>query len=322
MPLSSTQQSIDIAGIKDGIAILRNGGYRIILSVSTVNFALKSEQEQNSLVFQYQSFLNSLHFPIQIVMRSKRLDLTPYLQKVSGLAQKQQNELLKIQTEDYIDFVGKLINIANIMKKNFYVVVPYDPATIKNTSFLSKIFNKEKMVADLEIAETEFKRNSEELKQRASVVAQGLGSMSLHCVQLNTEQIIEMFYQIYNPEEANKERIAGVNNLTATYIAHTEKKEEKAGPARAAAEEEVIDNTAVVQAQQKEAMMLRQQEAAKEAEKQIVRSEPEKTSPVAEKTEEPRPPVPATTGGNQTPTIPEDKFQTTNPKSQINNNNQ
>ena len=119
MNAASTQQNIKIAGIKDGIVFLDDGGYRFIMSCSTINFALKSEQEQNSLVFQYQSFLNSLHFPIQIVMQSKKLDLTPYLKKVSDLKDKQTNELIKMQATDYIDFVGNLINVANIMKKNF-----------------------------------------------------------------------------------------------------------------------------------------------------------------------------------------------------------
>jgi type IV secretory pathway VirB4 component len=122
--VSSTQQSVPIAGVKDGIIVLKNGGYRMILEISAINFSLKSEQEQNSLVFQYQSFLNSLHFPIQIVIKSKLLDLSPYLNKVKQASDKSLNELIKTQIEDYIDFVGKLVSVANIMKKSFYIIIP------------------------------------------------------------------------------------------------------------------------------------------------------------------------------------------------------
>lgn len=267
----STQQAVNIAGIKDGIAILKDGGYRIVMSVSAVNFALKSEQEQNSLIFQYQSFLNSLHFPIEIVMRSKRLDLSPYLKKITDLAAKQENELLKIQTEDYIDFVTKLIELANIMKKNFYVAIPFQPTSLQNTSFINKIFKKEKTVTELRITESEFKRNSDELKQRASVVASGLGGMGLHCVQLNTEEIIELFYQIYNPEEANKERITDVDELSAPVIIAESEKPADAGKIKEEekAKEEVIDNTGTLEEKQKQDTMLRHQEMMKEGERQI-----------------------------------------------------
>lgn len=271
---AATQQFIDIAGIKDGVIILRNGGYRIILSVSATNFALKSDQEQSSLIFQYQSFLNSLHFPIQILMRSKRLDLSPYLKKMNDLVSKQDNELLKMQTIDYVDFVSRLIELANIMKKTFYVVVPYDPITIKKASMLDKLFNREKsVVAEMRISEDEFKKNSDQLRQRAQVVASGLGSMGLRSTQLVTEEIIEVFYQIYNPEVAGKEQFSNAEDLAAPVVAHVSEKKEEADQekANAAAEanEQVIDNSAEVASWQKEQSMQKQQEMSKEGERQI-----------------------------------------------------
>ena len=142
MALTSTQENISIAGIKDGIAILKNGEYRLILSVGAVNFDLKSEQEQNALVFQYQSFLNSLHFPIEICIQSKKLDLSPYIGKIKSLAAKQNNELLRIQTEDYAEFVSQLINMANIMKKTFYVIIGYTPINVGQGGIFGKFFNK------------------------------------------------------------------------------------------------------------------------------------------------------------------------------------
>ncbi|OQA04540.1 MAG: hypothetical protein BWY68_00244 [bacterium ADurb.Bin400] len=274
MSLFATQEAINIAGIKDGVVILKNGGYRIIMSVSTVNFALKSEQEQNALIFQYQSFLNSLHFPIEVVMRSARLDLSPYLQKIKGLAKKQDNELLRIQTEDYVDFVGQLINLANIMKKTFYVAVPFQPVTLQGGSFISKLFNKEKTFTELRITEDEFKRNSEELRQRANVVASGLGGMGLRCVQLTTEEIIELFYQIYNPEIAGKERITEAESLSSPVVQHISEKRDENKEGENETEEKVIDNSSEVIAHQKEQSMLRQQEMMKEGERQVAMTQP------------------------------------------------
>jgi len=250
MATASTQQNIKIAGIKDGIVFLEDGGYRFILSCSTINFALKSEQEQNSLIFQYQSFLNSLHFPIQIVMQSKKLDLTPYLKKVNDLKDKQTNDLIKMQAIDYIDFVGNLINVANIMKKNFYVVIPYQPVSLSKGTVFEKIFKKP-TVGSIRVTEEELKRHREELAQRANTVAMGLGSMGIQCVQLNTEQIIELFYKVYNPDISGKERVEDVEQLTSSYIADVNEKKGLEAEQRPR-EEAVIDNTAIVQQKQKE----------------------------------------------------------------------
>lgn len=294
--MSSTQNSIDIAGIKDGVVILKNGGYRIILTVTATNFALKSEQEQNSLIFQYQSFLNSLHFPIQILIRSKRLDLTPYLKKINELIEKQDNELLKIQTIDYADFVTKLIDLANIMKKNFYAVVSFNPVTAQKTGLVDKIFNREKsVIAEMRISEDEFKKNSGQIRQHAQVVASGLASMGLRCTQLNTEEVIELLYQIYNPEIAAKERFKNAEDLTAPVIEHTSEQAEGKKPA-GEQQEQVVDNSAAVQSFEKEKAMQKKQEEAKEGERQIG------MTPAGAKA--PEPPK------NETPSQPPDNTQT------------
>jgi hypothetical protein len=221
MPVS-TQSNIPIAGIKDGVTILKSGQYRMILEIAAINFDLKSEQEKNSLIFQYQSFLNSLHFPIEIVVKSNKLDLSPYLKKIESLIPKQTNELLKIQTQDYVDFVGQLINLANIMKKRFYVVVGYQPLVVSN-SILDKIFKKGPGQNHLKISETDFETYSKELRQRAQTVAQGLGGMGLHCRQLNTKEIIEVFYEIYNPEVAGKERLTDPENISSSFVSQIKK---------------------------------------------------------------------------------------------------
>lgn len=251
MNSSSTQQFIDIAGIKDGIIIMKNGGYRLIFSVSAVNFSLKSEEEQNSLIFQYQSFLNSLHFPVEIVMRSKKLDLNPYIKKLETIKNTQTNELIRLQTEDYMDFVTELINLANIMKKTFYVVVSYDPTTIKAPSIVDKLLKKEGGPTNIKISDIEFNRYKDELMERANSVANGLAGMGLHCTSLNTEQVIELFYMIYNPEIADKERLENSMELTEEFITKTQNINNENTEASEAEEAPAIDNFSVIQENQK-----------------------------------------------------------------------
>lgn len=290
----STQQFIDIAGIKEGLVILNNGSYRLILSVSAINFSLKSEQEQSSLIFQYQSFLNSLHFPIQIVIQSKRLDLNQYLKKINKLKDAQKNELIAIQTADYIDFVSQLIEMANIMKKSFYVVIGFDPIVIKSGNILDKLFKKEQP-AQLRVSDQEFKRYKEQILERANVVASGLGRIGLRCVQLSTEEIIELFYQIYNPEIADKERFSDVNEISSAMIDQKNEANKEQAPAGEETQEEILDNSALVEEMNKQESQIKQRADAKEAEKQIVKNTP--PSPVATAS---APPAAPTTTATQT----------------------
>lgn len=265
---SSTQQSIPIAGIKDGIIILKNGAYRMILEVSAVNFSLKSEQEQNSLIFQYQSFLNSLHFPIEIVIRSKRLDLNPYLAKIKKLSGQSLNELIAMQANDYVDFVTKLISIANIMKKTFYVVIPYEPISIKKLNFFDGLFAKAQTFDHLKIADNEFKAATGQLKERGDIIASGLASMGLHCFQLSTEEVIELFYQIYNPEEAGKERVDNASEISSGIVVSKDEVKDAAATQTSSDNfERAIDNASMVQEQQKQSAQQRRQETSKETER-------------------------------------------------------
>lgn len=266
---ASTQQFVEIAGIKDGIVITKSGSYRLILSATPVNFALKSEEEQNSIIFQYQSFLNSLHFPIQIIMRSQRLDLSPYLKRINDIKDKQNNELLKLQTEDYIDFVKELIKVANIMKKNFFVVVTYDPISLKGPSVIDKILGRGGAPeSGIRVSETEYTHHKQELLERANTAANGLGGIGIHCIQLTTEEIIELFYKIYNPEVADKERVVDYEALTSNYITETTG-HDSAEAAKRAEEEAVIDNSAVVEDKNKQEIQERESEADKQSREQI-----------------------------------------------------
>ncbi len=278
--IASTQQNIPIAGMKDGIMILNDGQYRIVMEVTAINFALKSEQEQNSLVFQYQGFLNSLHFPIEIVIQSKKLDLSPYVAKMKKLAENQKNDLLKIQTGDYADFVTQLIDIANIMKKRFFVVVGYQPISVK-TGILDKLFPKGEQIASLKIPEDEFIHFAKEIRQRASTVAQNLGSMGLHCKQLSTQEMIEEFYLVYNPELAGKERLTDIKDVSSSMISvHKDRADEIPDEKSKEKEEteETIDNTEQVAAEQKKRQNERTKEKYKDAEKQMVQPGEEPTT--------------------------------------------
>jgi type IV secretory pathway VirB4 component len=281
---NSTQQSINIAGIKDGVVITKSGNYIMILQVATTNFALKSEQEQNSIIFQYQSFLNSLHFPVEIVIRSKKLDLTNYLAKIEKLAKEQTSELLRLQTLDYIDFVGKLINLANIMKKSFYAVVSYNPITVNQVGIFDKLFGSKSQIFDhIKISEQEFTGNLEKLRERANIVASGLGGMGLRCFQLGTEELIELFYEIYNPEESTHEKISDAISLASGVI---QSEEEKGNVAKEVAETPIdpnagmIDNTAIVAEKNRQEAELRAFESQRTADREV-RTNPVPSAPAA-----------------------------------------
>lgn len=212
----STQEHINISRIQDGVVITKDGGMRMVLLVSAVNFALKSEQEQNALVFQYQNFLNSLTFPIQIVVQSRQLDLTGYLAKLDERLTNETNELLQIQTQDYIDFVKRLITIANIMDKKFFIVIPYDPVSLKNRGFFEKLMNNSHRGPDISL--TEFKHYREEILQRANVIMGGLSPLGIRSIPLDTQQLIELYYQTFNPEEGQKEKLAEEEMLVGDIV--------------------------------------------------------------------------------------------------------
>ncbi len=193
MKESSTQQFLEIEEIKEGILVLRGRQVRGVLMVSSQNFALKSEEEQQAIIFQFQSFLNSLDFPLQISIQSRRLNITGYLDFLKDLEANQQNELLKKQTEDYRLFVGRLITGGSIMAKNFFVTVPF--------SFFEVVDGgRPKLTGSL--SEEEFQRMKNQLWQRMEYVALGLRRAGLQVVPLNTEELIELLWSWHHPQES------------------------------------------------------------------------------------------------------------------------
>lgn len=200
----ATQEFVPLQEVRDGIAILKDGTMRAVVMSSSLNFSLKSEDERKAIVLQFQDFLNSLDFPVQINIQSRRLDIRPYIALLEDRYKEQMNDLMKIQTREYIEFIRKFTETTNIMTKNFYIVVPYDPALINIKSGTSGFFKKSSVEEDRAKKEATFEENRTQLEQRVSVVEQGLSRCGIRVIKLGTEEVIELFYKIFNPGETDK----------------------------------------------------------------------------------------------------------------------
>lgn len=199
MPETTTQQFLEIEQIKEGVIILKNRALRGVIMVSSLNFALKSEEEQNAILYQFQNFLNSLDFSLEIVVQSRMLNITGYLDKLKELEKAQKTELLKIQTADYRKFIEGLIGGGMIMSKSFYVVVPF--ALIEIPGLTTAKGLSAKQVSHV-LSEERFQQAKFQLWQRMEFVALGLRRCGLQAVPLNTAELIELFWSLYHPEEA------------------------------------------------------------------------------------------------------------------------
>ncbi|PJE64203.1 MAG: hypothetical protein COU90_03840 [Candidatus Ryanbacteria bacterium CG10_big_fil_rev_8_21_14_0_10_43_42] len=208
----STRPAQDIVSIKevrDGVLLLKDGSFRVVLIASSINFALKSGEEQDAIVLQYQNFLNSLDFSVEFFIQSRRLNIDPYLDILRERLKHTYHDLMKIQITEYIDFVGSFVDSANIMTKNFYIVVPFTPGgSLKKKevqSVFSSLFKGGKESKPIE--EGAFEEYKTQLYQRVEVVRQGLIRTGVRVVPLNTEELVELFYELYNPGEAEKGKI-------------------------------------------------------------------------------------------------------------------
>lgn len=223
-PTASTQSFLDIAEVKQSTIVLRDGSIRSVIVVSATNFSLKSTDEQNALIGAYQSFLNSLDFPIQILMQSRRLDINSYLEKMRGIMQQQTNELLKLQTQEYIEYISKLIEFASIMNKTFYVIIPHTVDAVK-TGMFSRFVSLFNPAGNIKIKNEDFEKQREILMQRVDQVASELGGMGLRTIVLNTEELVELMYNSYNLSTASPIRIKHIEELEMIGIQHEEPKE-------------------------------------------------------------------------------------------------
>jgi len=199
MPGASTQQFLEIDQIKEGVVLLKNKSLRGILMVSSLNFALKSADEQKAIIYQFQSFLNSLDFSLEIVVQSRILNITGYLEQLKELEKKQEIELLKLQTAEYQKFIKDLIAGGQILSKNFFVVIPFTLIEIPGMKAAGGFLKKQQPGAP---SETQFQRAKAQLWQRMEFVALGLRRCGLQCVPLNSTELIELFWSLYHPEES------------------------------------------------------------------------------------------------------------------------
>lgn len=205
----ATQDFVPIKEIRDGVVIMDDGSLRAVLMTSALNFALKSEDEQNAIILQYQNFLNSLDFPVQFFIESRKMDIEPYLAMLEDAEKEQPNELLKIQTREYIEFVKNFVKATNIVSKSFYVIVPYNPSAISiggkegPFSSIKNILGKGKPGGNEK--DVKFSEASVQLQQRIGLVQSGLMRMGVRAVLLNTEELIELYYKLFNPGVLEKE---------------------------------------------------------------------------------------------------------------------
>ncbi|HEX3095877.1 MAG TPA: hypothetical protein VHQ20_02035 [Patescibacteria group bacterium] len=194
-----TQSFLKLSEIREDTIIMEDGTLRAVLTVSSTNFDLKSEEEQNALIYSYQRFLNSLEFHIQILLQSRKMDIGEYTEKLKGLMERQTNELLRMQTGEYIEFINRLVESANVMNKNFYVIIPYE-MSVKGTGgggIFSKIFGTGK-TKEIEAKSKAFADYRKALDERVGSVSSNLASAGLRVVRLNTDQLIELVYNSYN----------------------------------------------------------------------------------------------------------------------------
>lgn len=200
---SATQQFVPIDRIRDGIATLKSGELRAVIITNSLNLALKSDDEQQAILLQFQNILNSIDFPIQIFVQSRRLNIKPYLELLQTRSGEVKEDLLKIQIHEYMGFISKFAEETNIMTKHFFIVIPYLPSgggttTSSFPSFGLGSTSKEENSASFDAARIQ-------LEQRVSTVLQGLSRFGLRGQKLNTEEMVELFYKLFNPGEQDRD---------------------------------------------------------------------------------------------------------------------
>ena len=221
----STQNSLQIAEVRDGIVIMNDGSFRAVVMVKSINFDLMSQQEQEAVEYSYQGFLNSLYFPVQIFIRSQKVDLQPYIEKLDKIRTEHDNMLLALMMEDYIGYIDALSQQTNIMDKKFYVVIPFFPvmdaqqALTQSKNFLSGIgglFNKQDQ--HVVINEPDLENAKTELRNRVQAVLAGLLQCGIQGLPLDTQELIELYYDTYNPDTATRQQIKDFGSLTADVV--------------------------------------------------------------------------------------------------------
>lgn len=220
---NSTQNSLEFSEMRDGMVIMNDGSFRAVIACKSINFDLMSEREREGVEYSYQNFINSLNFPVQILIRSQRVDIGPYIEKLVDTRRSQDNMLLGVLMDDYINFIDTLADEANIMDKSFYVVVPFFPeGDIQNIvnqgkGFFGKIFARSANNVT-KIDSATYQKAKDEIANRASVVQSGLFQIGVQSAQLDTRALGELFYSYYNPDTALRQPLGDFENIATTFV--------------------------------------------------------------------------------------------------------
>ncbi len=220
---ATTQNSLLISELRDNMVIMADGSFRAIIACESINFDLMSAREREGVEFSYQNFLNALYFPIQICIRSQRVDIGPYIDKLVAIRRSQDNMLLGVLMEDYINFIDDLSQEANIMDKSFYLVIPYYPTgegslIDQGKGFFAKIFAPKKANAVTQISKETYEKAKEEIRNRVDSVLNGLMQIGVRSAQLKTKELGTLYYNMYNPDTAVREPLGDFTKVTSTFV--------------------------------------------------------------------------------------------------------
>lgn len=196
----TTQNFVPLRDVRDGIVLMKDGALRAVLIASSLNFALKSTDEQQAILSQFQAFLNTLDFSLQFYVQSRELDIEPYLTKLRALESGQENELMQVQLREYIGFIEQFTRDVDVMTKSFFIVVPYAPTSVNVQSGLRSLLGSGKKPGP-EVTDARFEEHRTQLLQRVAVVEQGLARLGVRTLLLGTDEVTELFYGLFNPGE-------------------------------------------------------------------------------------------------------------------------
>ncbi len=220
---NSSQNSLLISEIRDDMSVMNDGSFRAVVACQSINFDLMSDRERGGVEYSYQSFLNSLYFPVQIMIRSQRVDIGPYLERLAKMRRDQDNMLLGVLMEDYIDFVDQLSQEANIMDKTFHIVIPYYPtgdinSALNNSRNLLSGMVKPNKQTNITIDKVTYEKAKDEIKNRVSVITNGLFQMGVRSAQLKTKELAALYYNFYNPDTAVRQPLVDFETVTGAYV--------------------------------------------------------------------------------------------------------
>jgi type IV secretory pathway VirB4 component len=220
---NTSQNTLQISEVRENMVIMRDGSFRAVVACKSINFDLMSSREREGVEYSYQNFLNSLYFPIQIFIRSQRVDIGPYIDRLVNMRRNQDNMLLGVLMDDYINFIDVLSQEANIMDKSFFIVIPFYPggdlADLRGQAkgFFGKLFAKQSNET-IKIDQASYTKAKDEIKNRVDSVMSGLFQLGVKSVQLNTKELGELYYNIYNPDTAVREPLGDFDAVTSTYV--------------------------------------------------------------------------------------------------------